>query len=301
MVDEVLITNLVTNEQILLASTGFILERVNWGVAQGAHKSTKFVSQIGVVITSSTIDMRDIEVTGWIHSPTGNIIEMRQLRRQLAKIINPLHNHSIEAGGYKLYFKPLTTVRFSSDWRTHNETLCNFIINGTCEDPMFTTSATQIVEMAGYTKNFHLPFSVGPGTAGMADKVVISYRFSTVSTPIENIGDVDCGMRVEFVSKNGGVVNPSYTNMMTGEFIKINKTLLAGEKIVVDTNVRTMGVTLYNNTLPNGYTDGFIYLDLSSTFMQLQPGVHTFKYDADANLTDLEVNVFYDPRFLERD
>lgn len=299
MVDDVLITNLETNEQILIASDKFILERVNWGTAQGAHKTTKFVSQIGVVITSSTIDMRDIEVIGWIHSDTGNQTEMNQLRRQISRLINPLHKHTIEANGYKIYFKPITTVKFSSDWRTHNETLCNFIINGTCEDPMFTTASSQVVEMAGYTRNFHLPFNVGTGQAGWADKVVVSYRYSTVSTAIENIGDVECGMRVEFVSKNGSVVNPSLTNMVTGEFIKINKTLEIGEKIVVDTNVRTMGVTLYDDTLPNGYQDGFVYFDLSSSFIQLQPGVHIYRYDADSNLTELEVNIFFDPRFLE--
>lgn len=81
----------------------------------------------------------------------------------------------------------------------------------------------------------------------------------------------------------------------TREEIKINKTLKSGEVVLVNTN--------YGNKTITGIVDGneenyFAYLDLDSVFIQLATGDNEFRWGADTNENNLEVNVIFNPQFL---
>ena len=71
--------------------------------------------------------------------------------------------------------------------------------------------------------------------------------------------------------------------------------MTAGEKIIISTG--------YNNKKIVSELDGITtnimnYLDLNSTFLQLEVGDNLFRYDADDNLSQLEVNIRYTQRYL---
>ena len=93
----------------------------------------------------------------------------------------------------------------------------------------------------------------------------------------------------------GQVVNPSLLNVNTGEFIKIEKTLERGEVVTVNTHQGNKKVISELNSVEQNIFNLFTY---ESTFFQLDPGDNIFRYDADLNLENLEISIYYNPRYL---
>jgi len=91
------------------------------------------------------------------------------------------------------------------------------------------------------------------------------------------------------------VVNPLLFNVNTQEELKINKTMTAGEAIIVTTHFGNKRVESWLNGVS---TNAFNWLDLSSNFLQLDPGDNLFRYDADEGLDNLEVDIYYIPQYL---
>ena len=111
---------------------------------------------------------------------------------------------------------------------------------------------------------------------------------------VNNPGDIETGMIIQFKAK-GACNNPSLFNVNTREFIKIKRNMVAGEVITVNTNYGEKRISQYLD----GDTSEFMnYLDLDSTFLQLQVGDNLFRYDAETNLNNLEVVIDYNPRYL---
>ena len=76
---------------------------------------------------------------------------------------------------------------------------------------------------------------------------------------------------------------------------KINKTMAAGEIITLTTD---FGNKRVESNL-NGVTiNAFNYIDIESTFLQLATGDNLFRYDADINIDNLEVTIYYTPQYL---
>lgn len=84
-------------------------------------------------------------------------------------------------------------------------------------------------------------------------------------------------------------------NLNTREQIKINKTLSKGEVIRVNTNY---GKKTVFGTVDGEETNYFSFLDLDSTFIQLEVGGNEFRWGADSNESNLEVNIIFSPKYL---
>jgi hypothetical protein len=101
-------------------------------------------------------------------------------------------------------------------------------------------------------------------------------------------------MRVEFRAL-GTVSTPLLLNVNTGEFIKINITMLAGDVLTINTGYGQKDVKLRRGGIT---TDAFRFLDIDSIYIQLAPGDNIFRYDAESNLENLEVSIFHNNYFL---
>lgn len=91
------------------------------------------------------------------------------------------------------------------------------------------------------------------------------------------------------------VSNPYLLNLNTREQIKINKTLSKGEVIRVNTNY---GKKTVFGTIDGEESNYFSFLDLDSTFIQLEVGENEFRWGADSNESNLEVNIMFSPKYL---
>jgi hypothetical protein len=122
----------------------------------------------------------------------------------------------------------------------------------------------------------------------------MGHREPSLIVNVLNEGDVETGMRVDFKAL-ASVENPSILNINTQEFIKINKIMDAGEIISVTTNYGSKKVESY---LSGVTTNAFNYIDLGTTFLQLNVGDNLFRYDAETGIENLEVSIYFTPQYL---
>lgn len=290
MIDSLLLTNSETSQSILIDrdDSDFVLDQADLGTVKGTHHSYKYVDQVGVYINSTTLEQRTVSIKGWVVGDTYGMLE--ENKSILNKLINPLNFLYITLEDkYRLSFKPDYSVSYSAPYKDNNEVLCKFLIQGTCADPMFTTVDRQGASL-GTIPKFHFPLII-PQTTG----IIMGLRTSSLFLNLNNPGDIDTGIVAEFACTSS-VENPKLINVETQEFIKLNKTLLVGEKIIVSTVSGEKYVKGILNGVESNY---FSYLDLESSWLQLHTGLNLLKYDADDNASGLEVSVTFIPKLLE--
>lgn len=291
MIESLVLTNTVTLQSVLLDKDNsyLVLDEADLGTVEGTHHSYKYVNQVGVYIDSTTLEQRTVAISGWVIGDTYD--ELRENKKVLNRLVNPLHPiDAVVQEKYKLTFKPDYSVKYSVSYEENNEILCKFLIQGTCADPMFTTKDKQSALVASTIPKFRFPLII-PKNAG----ILMGLREPSLLATLNNGGDIDTGLLVTF-SCTSTVTNPSLLNVDTREFIKVNKTMSAGEQIVISTGSGEKYIKGIVNGVEYNY---FKYMDFDSTWLQFHVGENTLKYDADSNVAGLEVLISFLPKYLE--
>lgn len=291
MIESITLKNLVTNQSILIDKTtsDWVLGEIDLGTVEGSHHSYKYVNQVGVYIDSTSLEERAVSIPGWVIGE--NFGDMKDNMTVLNHLVNPQHELELTLfNQYVLRFKPDYSIKYATPYEENNEVLCQFLIQGTCADPMFSTKRGILTQIASILPKFHFPLII-PKDKG----IILGLRQPDLLATIVNDGDIDTGMVIEF-SCNTAVVNPSLLHVGTQEFVKINKTITPGETITVS--------TMSGNKYVRGYHDGqtenyFQYWDWDSTWLQMYRGVNVLKYDADEGGDGLAVSVTFTPKLLE--
>ncbi|OEH86257.1 hypothetical protein BHU72_12035 [Desulfuribacillus stibiiarsenatis] len=117
--------------------------------------------------------------------------------------------------------------------------------------------------------------------------------YSSGIVDIENVGDVATPVKIEFF---GPVVDPRITNETTGQFIELITPLLEGEKMTITTAFgnKRAEITKVDGTIQNA----FQYINLNSTFFQLERGTNTIRFTASAGSEDAEITITYRNRYV---
>lgn len=291
MIESLVLTNTVTLQSVLLDKNDseLVLDKADLGTVEGTHHSYKYVSQVGVYIDSTTLEQRTVAISGWIIGDTYD--ELKANKVVLNRLVNPLHTiDAVIQDKYKLTFKPDFSVKYSVSYEENNEVLCRFLIQGTCADPMFTTKDKQTALIASIIPKFRFPLVI-PQDKG----ILMGLREPSLLATLNNDGDIDVGLFITF-SCTSTVTNPSLLNVNTREFIKINKTMSAGEQIIVSTG---SGEKYIKGIVSGEESNYFKYMDFDSTWLQLHTGENILKYNADNNVNGLGVVVSFLPKYLE--
>lgn len=291
MIESITLKNLVTNQSILIDKTtsDWVLGEIDLGTVEGSHHSYKYVNQVGVYIDSTSLEERAVSIPGWVIGE--NLADMKDNMTVLNRLVNPQHELELTLfDQYVLRFKPDYSIKYATPYEENNEVLCQFLIQGTCADPMFSTKRGILTQIASILPKFHFPLIIPRGKG-----IILGLRQPDLLATITNDGDIDTGMVIEF-SCNTTVVNPSLLHVGTQEFVKINKTITPGETITVS--------TMSGNKYVRGYHDGqtenyFKYWDWDSTWLQMYKGVNVLKYDADEGVDGLAASVTFTPKLLE--
>ncbi|NFK78255.1 phage tail family protein [Clostridium botulinum] len=168
----------------------------------------------------------------------------------------------------------------------------SFIVDLICPNPFWTNVELNKKQIALWKGDFHFPLVI-PVNKG----ITMGYREPSLIVNVNNTGQVKTGMIIEFFAR-GTLSNPSLFNVNTREFIKINKGMVAGEKFIINTNYSKKKILQDLNGVT---TDILNYLDIvggGDTFLQLDVGDNLFRYNADSNLDNLEVNIYFSPQYL---
>lgn len=295
MVENVILLNKATQAVLELdvsATPYYILDVVDWGQIESNHHSYKYVNQIGVYVTGTSLETRDVEITGWIIAKTES--QMDERKRMLNRFVNPQQLIKLTYKEYDLEFLPNTSIKYSTTLVENNEVVCRFKIDGLCPDPLFRENVENKVAAATTVGMFHFPLIINK-TQQSPPQIVFGLRQPSLIVNVYNSGAVRTGMKLVFKA-TGTIKNPSFINVMTQEYFKINKTMVAGETVTINITIGEKKVIGFLNGREQNY---FKYRDLNSTWLQLEVGDNLFRYDADENIDGLEAYIYFYNRYLE--
>lgn len=295
MVEGIKLQNVETRAVLALdmvSTPDFILNSVDWGAVESTHHSFKYVNQIGVYVTGTSLETRSVTIQGWVIAENESMMTIR--KTTLNRFFNPQQAVDLFYKGYVLRFLPNTSIRYSTVIAENNEVICKFKVEGYCPDPLFSEQVESKVAAASTQAMFHFPLIISE-TPNPPGGIIFGLRQPSLIVTVTNNGAVDVGMKIVFRA-SGTLTNPSLIEVNTQKFFKVNKTMVAGEEITIDTIIGEKKIEGYLNGITSNY---FKYRDLDSEWLQLKVGDNLFRYDADQNVGNLEVYIYYNNKYLE--
>lgn len=295
MVEGIKLQNVETRAVLTLdmvSTPDFILNSVGWGAVESTHHSFKYVNQIGVYVTGTSLETRSVTIQGWVIAENESMMTIR--KTTLNRFFNPQQAVDLFYKDYVLRFLPNTSIRYSTVIAENNEVICKFKVEGYCPDPLFSEQVESKVAAASTQVMFHFPLIISE-TPNPPGGIIFGLRQPSLIVTVTNNGAVDVGMKIVFRA-SGTLTNPSLIEVNTQKFFKVNKTMVAGEEITIDTIIGEKKIEGYLNGITSNY---FKYRDLDSEWLQLKVGDNLFRYDADQNVGNLEVYIYYNNKYLE--
>lgn len=249
---------------------------------------TNGVGQDGTTIEDVSLSDRPLQILGVIKGYSKE--EIAKYRAKLLQVFNPKVKGWLqyEYGDIKRKIRcqvenaPKFTKKFSG------YKYQDFLINLVCPNPYWQDLNKVKIGIAYWRGTLEFPLEL------IDAGVELGIREPSLIVNVDNPGDIECGMTLEFKAIST-VINPIIINVNTQEFIKLNRTMEAGEVITVTTHFGNKRVESKLNGIA---INAFNYLDLESTFIQLDVGDNLFRYDAAENINNLEVNIYYSPQYL---
>ena len=268
-------------------SRPFILEKIEGtSSAEVTSINTKAPGQNGVTLQGNTFNPRTLIMSIGVVGETKR--DTDRLIRELTGVLNSrLNSKLIYSNDYKDYSIDCNVEVIEQGERIKR--IQKLVVQLFCPNPFWSDIDELKEEIALWVGDFEFPLIIPEDTG-----VEMGHRVSNLIMNVENNGDVECGMTIEFFC-TGTVKNPSLFNVYTREFIKINQTFIAGDKIRITTQFANKRVELTRG----GITANILhYIDLNSTFLQLDLGDNVFRYNADEGMGNLEVSIYYKPQYL---
>ena len=163
MVESIVLVNksLGTSLPINMATRDYVLENVDWGAIESSNKSYKFINQVGVYVTGTTLESRTISILGWVVADT--IEDMKRRKKFLNSFVNPLQRIDLQYNEYRIEGIPETSIKYGSEMSENNEVMCKFLINLFCPDPMFYTQNGSYVLAVNWAPKFKFPLIIPSG------------------------------------------------------------------------------------------------------------------------------------------
>ncbi|MEC5422398.1 phage tail family protein [Virgibacillus sp. C22-A2] len=272
-------------ESIVFYLSPLVIESLSGIGEVGADlQSQRSPNQDGDTYIDTRLQPRFIDLEGSI--TVTDFERIREYRRTISRVCNPKLGMGIITleldGDIKQIGATLDSgVTFFERRRNPFQP---FLITWKCPNP-YWQSIDQITEpLAAFVPKFTFPFSF---------PVKFGERGSEVT--LYNDGDVPCPIEIEF---NGPATQPIITNRTTGEFIRVDRELFEGDKLIINTAYgrdRMVVIDRGNGVIKNAWH----YIDIwDSTLFFLDVGVNTIDYNALASGGQAVVNISYRKQYV---
>ncbi|WP_423739170.1 phage tail family protein [Clostridium sporogenes] len=270
-------------------SAPFILTKIE---GTGSPKTTILTSkspgQDGRSHHGTLLEERILPIEGAIVGDT--VEDMYTKRQKLCSIFNPKINGTLTYINNASEHVINCIVDTPPTFKESVDDMQEFLIQFYCPDPLWMDLIEEKEEIALWIGDFHFPLIIPEETG-----IIMGHRVSNLIVNAKNKGDVECGMRIEFKAL-ATVVNPSLFDVYTRKYIKVKRTLQAGDKLVINTSFGNKRVEMIKS---NGTKiNVFNYIDLASEFLQLKVGDNLLRYDAEKGLDNLEMALYYKPLYI---
>ena len=206
-----------------------------------------------------------------------------QHRRKLAQVFNPklgpgLLRYEYDGGVKEIEAVAELAPEFPTGRDNRAPGFQRAILSLVCPSPFW---------MDNYTVSEEIVTWIG----GMTFPWVLPSRFAMKGPKIINIinrGDVETPVRIEF---RGPATNPRVANRATGEYIQINRELLPGDVLIITTDFGAKRVDINGQNV-------FNWIDIDSSFWQLQVGDNVIEYSSDDPVESAAVTISYRNRYV---
>ena len=247
---------------------GFLINKpVGIDAVQVSFARAQGINQIGATIQSQNIQPRAVNVSGIL---VGDFQE--QNKEKLLSVIRPDMSGKFYADDYYLNVYPTSTPTIS-----HNPKFAQFQFALLAPYPFWQQDRSAKIVLSGLNYMFRLPANFSK-----------TYKFAeTIETQFINVvntGQLPAPFTVTF-SARGDCQNPKITNAVTGEFLEIEKNMIAGERISVQiTHEKTYIISSVEGDIRGALT-------LESNLTRLGVGDNILKPDAGEGANALEVDI----------
>ena len=266
----------------------FILTKIEGlGAVNAAIQTQKSPFQDGETYIDNLLEPRSISIEIMILADDTE--EMMENRRKLLQVFNPKLGEGkliYEYGNIKREIKAISELApVFPDAGDFKDTMQPGLIQLYCPNPFWLDTFIESEEMADWVGGLRFPLQLPMMFAG---------RSSRQHTVIHNAGDVDTPIVFEFL---GPATNPVVTKVDTGEYIKVNREIAVNEKLIITTEFGNKKVIL-ENIETKERVNAFGWIDLGSTFFQLEPGNNLISYSADSGQETARVWIRWRNRYV---
>ncbi|MCY6372469.1 phage tail family protein [Clostridium ganghwense] len=285
--EKIIFTNLRGQSIVLKNSGPFIIEKIEGtGSSQTTVLTSKAPSQDGRSYHGTLLEERVLPITGSIVGE--NVENMYRKRQELCSIFNPKIKGKLKyinnAGEHEI-----NCIVENISFKDKVSEIQDFLIQLYCPNPFWTDTQECKKEVALWAGDFEFELEIPE------EGIEMGHRESNLIVNILNKGDSKCGMRIEFTAL-ATVVNPSLFDVYTRKYLKVKRTLQAGDKLIISTDFGNKRVEMVKS---NGISQNvFNYIDLNSEFLQLNVGDNLLRYDAEKGIDNLEVAIYHKPLYL---
>jgi hypothetical protein len=248
------------NGYLINKPSGIDTVQVNLSQAQG-------INQVGGTVESKTVQPRPVTISGII---VGDDQEAR--KSELMAVIRPDLTGRLYADDYYLNVHVTATPVVEA-----RKKFAHFQFSINAPYPYWQNDKPSLATLSGVERLFKFPWNVSR-----------PYRFGRLMEKkflnVLNNGQVPIPFTATFYA-NDEVVNPKITHVNTGKELILNKTMVAGERVVVEVT--------HDRTYVTSSVDGNIRgaLDLDSTLFRLGVGDNVLKPEAESGMDKLEVTI----------
>lgn len=278
-----------TGQEIALSnSRPFILESLENISNSGAIINTsRSAGQDGITIDTVAIKEKLLPLTGGIVASDLKDLDLK--RAMLSSIFNPKYSGELIYTNNSLTRKIKCSVQ-DITFQKNVGLMQRFLIQFLCPNPFWMDIYTRKEEIALWIGDFEFPLQIP-----IDEGIEMGHRQSNLIVNISNVGDVECGMKIQFRAL-ATVVNPSLFNVNSRQYIKVNRTLKAGELLEITTEFANKRIEMVKE---NGLKENvYHWIDVDSEFLQLDRGDNLFRYDAESGIDNLEVAIYHSPLYL---
>lgn len=249
-------------------NSGFLINKpVGIDTLQVSLSQAIGIDQVGATIQSSNVQPRPVTVSGIL---VGEFVATNKER--LLSVVRPDLAAKLYADDYYLNVRPTSTPTIDPTGK-----FAKFQFSVLAAYPYWQKDDSAKVVLSGLKYMFKFPWNISK-----------QYQFAklieTQFINVPNMGQLPVPMTVTFYAR-GDCKNPKITNVNTGKIMAINKSLVAGERVVVEIN--------HDRTYVTSSIDGDIRgaLSLKSTLNRLDVGDNVLKPEAEEGGSQLEVSI----------
>lgn len=243
--------------------------------------STESFSSDGLSVNGTKVKERNVVINGLING------DKQSTKEKMLRFFNPkqkLQLKYVREEDERLincYVEKTPAFSYNGAYR--------FVVSFICPKPYWYSQEIK-TDIAQWVGAFEFPLEIPEETG-----ILMGYREPSVIVNVNNTSDNPAPMKLEFRAV-GTLTNPTILNVETQEFIKIEREMVAGDVITLSTEKGSEYVRLTRGGVVSNIFNS-LTLD-SNPHFEIDVGDNLIRYDADTNVDNLEVSIYFTPQFV---